>query len=201
MQLNLKKLLGRTIWYVIYTVFIFSPKCTSTIHRKFSFFTFCWQEVKKFSKPYIDQVATATKPHVEKVRVVLKPYTKKLVHAYGKFLKSAAVYHHKVHFHAFFPTSLRIVEDMHLWTGLMCWLVYFEVPALLSSLYTNLNIWKSCFSFPHSKSASLLFGFPVLVLPLLFTVTVYFIYGLSLLLFWLVRKYRTDLIWNKRFAH
>ncbi|XP_022976071.1 uncharacterized protein LOC111476583 [Cucurbita maxima] len=53
-------------------------------------------EVKKFSKPYIDQVATATKPHVEKVRVVLKPYTKKLVHAYGKFLKSAAVYHHKV---------------------------------------------------------------------------------------------------------
>ncbi|XP_038898504.1 uncharacterized protein LOC120086122 [Benincasa hispida] len=53
-------------------------------------------EVKKFSKPYIDQVATATKPHVEKVRVVLKPYTKELVLAYGKFLKSAAVYHHKV---------------------------------------------------------------------------------------------------------
>ncbi|KAA0038726.1 structural maintenance of chromosomes protein 2-1-like [Cucumis melo var. makuwa] len=53
-------------------------------------------EVKKFSKPYIDQVATVTKPHVEKVRVVLKPYTKKLVRGYGKFLKSAAVYHHKV---------------------------------------------------------------------------------------------------------
>ncbi|XP_022134556.1 paramyosin-like [Momordica charantia] len=53
-------------------------------------------EVKKISKPYIDQVATVTKPHVEKVRVALKPYTKKLVHAYGKFLKSAAIYHHKV---------------------------------------------------------------------------------------------------------
>lgn len=53
-------------------------------------------EVKKFSKPYIDQVATVTKPHVEKARVVLKPYTKELVRAYGKFLKSAAVYHHKV---------------------------------------------------------------------------------------------------------
>ncbi|KAG6608231.1 hypothetical protein SDJN03_01573, partial [Cucurbita argyrosperma subsp. sororia] len=53
-------------------------------------------EVKKFSKPYVDQVATVTKPHVEKVRVVLKPYTKKLVHASGKFLESAAVYHQKV---------------------------------------------------------------------------------------------------------
>ncbi|KAI5416820.1 hypothetical protein KIW84_041723 [Lathyrus oleraceus] len=50
-------------------------------------------EVRKFSKPYVDQVATAAKPHVEKVQVVLKPYTKKVVHAYGNFLESATAYH------------------------------------------------------------------------------------------------------------
>lgn len=52
--------------------------------------------MKKFTKPYIDQVATVTKPHVEKARVILKPYTKKIVRTHNKFVKAATMYHRQV---------------------------------------------------------------------------------------------------------
>ncbi|KAL0297412.1 UNVERIFIED_CONTAM: hypothetical protein Sradi_6793300, partial [Sesamum radiatum] len=54
------------------------------------------QELRKVSKPYIDQVATATRPHVDTLRSALKPYTQEAVDAYGKFLKSATIYHRHV---------------------------------------------------------------------------------------------------------
>ncbi|KAM1507544.1 hypothetical protein TB2_016610 [Malus domestica] len=44
-----------------------------------------FQEAKKFSKPYVDQLTTVTKPHVDKAVI-----------AYEKFLKSASTYHHQV---------------------------------------------------------------------------------------------------------
>ncbi|KAL0327655.1 UNVERIFIED_CONTAM: hypothetical protein Sangu_1843500 [Sesamum angustifolium] len=53
-------------------------------------------ELRKVSKPYIDQVATATRPHVDTLRSALKPYTQEAVDAYGKFLKSATIYHRHV---------------------------------------------------------------------------------------------------------
>lgn len=56
-----------------------------------------WQEVKKFSKPYIDQIATATKPHVDKIRNALKPYTQEAFHFCGMFLECASAYHHQVY--------------------------------------------------------------------------------------------------------
>ncbi|XP_030477537.1 uncharacterized protein LOC115694581 [Syzygium oleosum] len=58
-----------------------------------------YQEVKKFSKPHIDNIVTVTKPHVDKLRLTLKPYTKEVVRVYGKFLKSASIYHHQVQGH------------------------------------------------------------------------------------------------------
>ncbi|XP_070669322.1 uncharacterized protein [Malus domestica] len=44
-----------------------------------------FQEAKKFSKPYVDQLTTVTKPHVDKAVI-----------AYEKFLKPASTYHHQV---------------------------------------------------------------------------------------------------------
>ena len=64
-----------------------------------------WQEGKKFTKPYIDQVATVTSPHVDKARVFLKPYTKKVTRTYRKFVKAGTMYHRRV-FLPFTPFSL-----------------------------------------------------------------------------------------------
>ena len=55
-----------------------------------------FQEAKKFSKPYVEQVATATKPHVDKIKVAVKPYTTKVVIVYTEFLESATTYHNQV---------------------------------------------------------------------------------------------------------
>uniref|UniRef100_A0A166J864 Uncharacterized protein n=1 Tax=Daucus carota subsp. sativus TaxID=79200 RepID=A0A166J864_DAUCS len=54
-----------------------------------------YQEAKKFSKPHIDQVASAAKPHVDKVHGALEPYLKEVLHAYGKFVEYATAYHHE----------------------------------------------------------------------------------------------------------
>ncbi|KAK9052803.1 hypothetical protein SSX86_029433 [Deinandra increscens subsp. villosa] len=55
-----------------------------------------FQTLRKVSKPYIDQIATATRPHLDKARETVAPYSKEVVIAYGKFLESAANYHHQV---------------------------------------------------------------------------------------------------------
>ncbi|KAK4401077.1 hypothetical protein Sango_1213800 [Sesamum angolense] len=75
-----------------------SSKSTVTPHiiRVGEFLDPYFQELRKVSKPYIDQVATATRPHVDTLRSALKPYTQEAVDAYGKFLKSATIYHRHV---------------------------------------------------------------------------------------------------------
>ncbi|KAL8530622.1 hypothetical protein ACS0TY_007597 [Phlomoides rotata] len=50
-------------------------------------------EVRKFSKPHIDQVATAARPHVDKLHSALKPRTENVIHVYRKFLESTTIYH------------------------------------------------------------------------------------------------------------
>ncbi|EOA16656.1 hypothetical protein CARUB_v10004835mg [Capsella rubella] len=58
-----------------------------------------YYQAKKFSKPYVDQVATTTKPHVDKIKVAMKPYTTKVIIVYTEFLESATTYHHQVQAH------------------------------------------------------------------------------------------------------
>lgn len=55
-----------------------------------------WQEAKKFTDPYIDQVAMVTRPHFDKVSVVLQPCAEKVIYAYGQFIRTATFYHHEV---------------------------------------------------------------------------------------------------------
>lgn len=162
----------------------------------FLFFLVLAQEVKKFSKPYIDQVATVTKPHVEKARVVLKPYTKKLVRTYGKFLKSAARYHHTVPFMHSSPLRYKLSEyrcmDCGNWFTGLC----FEV-SMYCMLYILTQKFEFSLFFSIPTSPSLRVGFPLLVLTLVHSELSFF-----LLFFpWLVMNYRTNLIWYKRFAH
>lgn len=55
-----------------------------------------FQEAKKLSKPYINQVAKASKPHVDRLKTTLKPYTEKAGQEYEKFLETATLYHQQV---------------------------------------------------------------------------------------------------------
>lgn len=68
----------------------------------YNFWSYVFQEAKKLSKPYVDQIATATKPHVQKVRTALKPYTERARHVYGEFLETATTYHQQVIVVSFF---------------------------------------------------------------------------------------------------
>ncbi|XP_073002175.1 uncharacterized protein [Typha latifolia] len=53
-------------------------------------------EAKRFSEPYIKQIATVAKPYVEKVQLVIEPYKKHVASAFAKLLESASMYHHQV---------------------------------------------------------------------------------------------------------
>ncbi|PKA57871.1 hypothetical protein AXF42_Ash012410 [Apostasia shenzhenica] len=55
-----------------------------------------FQEAKKFSKPYIDQLTNKAKPHVEKVQVVTDPYRERAAQAYKKLVKTIVTYHNQV---------------------------------------------------------------------------------------------------------
>ena len=79
---------------------------TQQSHRYIIIWSYVFQEAKKLSKPYIDQIATATKPHFEKIRTTLKPYTKRARHVYGQFLETATTYHQQVFVISFSPSTL-----------------------------------------------------------------------------------------------
>ncbi|PQQ20087.1 uncharacterized protein Pyn_02062 [Prunus yedoensis var. nudiflora] len=55
-----------------------------------------FKEAKKFTNPYIDQVAMVTRPHLDKVHAVLQPCAEKVIYAYGQFIRTATFYHHEV---------------------------------------------------------------------------------------------------------
>lgn len=84
---------------------VFSPRNPAKLSI-YNCSVLCFQEAKKLSKPYVDQIATATKPHVEKIRTTLKPYTKRARHVYGQFRETAATYHHQVFVISVSPHSL-----------------------------------------------------------------------------------------------
>lgn len=110
-------------------------------------FTTGWQEARKFSKPYIDQIAIAAKPHVDKVQVVLKPYTKEVVRVYGKFLESATTYHRQVSSFIFFLRYWKKLCKSLLYFSLFiadinAFIVFFFLPFIPVALYLLLRKLK-----------------------------------------------------------
>ncbi|KAL0407904.1 UNVERIFIED_CONTAM: hypothetical protein Sradi_1724800 [Sesamum radiatum] len=73
-------------------------------------------DLRKVSKPYIDQVATATRPHVETLRSALRPYTQEAVVAYRKFVQSATIYHH----HASALLALPVIFLLRTCSSIFC---------------------------------------------------------------------------------